>query len=93
MTEWFIIEAKIARQMLRRGWTRRDLAHTLTHPHRIAEITDRRWQANGSSRHAPAKACIREDGHDVVSNEVDGTMVQISNRNKPHWQSPFESGE
>jgi hypothetical protein len=93
MTEWFIIEAKIARQMLRRGWTRGEIAHTLAHPHRIAVLTDRRWQADGSRRHDPAKAYIREDGHYVVRNEVDGTIVQISNRNKPHWQSPFESGE
>ena len=93
MSERLAIEAKIARQMLRRGWTRRDIEQTLAHPHRIVETIDMRWRADGSRRHDPAKAYIREDGHYIVRNEVDGTIVQISNRNKPHWKSPFEPRE
>jgi filamentous hemagglutinin len=93
MSEQLVIEAKIARQMLRRGWTLRDIEHTLAHSHRIVETTDMRWRADGSRRHDPAKAYIREDGHYIVRNAVDGTIVQISNRNKPHWKSPFGSGE
>ena len=93
MSERLAIEAKIARQMLRRGWTRRDIEQTLAHPHRIVETTDMRWQADGSRRNELAKAYIREDGHYIVRNEVDGTIVQISNRNKLHWKSPFESRE
>ena len=54
---------------------------------------DMRWRADGSKRNDPAKAYIREDGHYIVRNEVDGTIVQISNRNKPNWKSPFESGK
>ena len=93
MSERLVIEAKIARQMLRRGWTRRDIERTLAHPHRIVETTDMRWRADGSRRHDPAKAYIREDGHYIVRNEVDGTIVQISNCHKPYWKSPFESRE
>jgi hypothetical protein len=93
MSERLVIEAKIARQMLRRGWIRRDIERAFAHPHRIVETTDMRWQADGSRRNDPAKAYIREDGHYIVRNEVDGTIVQISNRNKPHWKSPFESRE
>lgn len=93
MPEQLVIEAKIARQMLRRGWTRRDIELVVAHPHRVVETTDRRWRANGSRRHDPAKAYLREDGHYVVRNESDGTIVPISNRHKPNWKSPFESGE
>jgi hypothetical protein len=85
-----VIEAKIARQMSRRGWTRSDIESTLAHPHRIVETTDMRWRADGSKRNDAAKAYMREDGHYIVRNEVDGTIVQISNRNKPNWKSPFE---
>ena len=62
--------------------------NTLTNPHRIVDTTDMRWRADGSKRHDPAKAYIREDGHYVVRNEVDGTLVQIRNYNKSYWQSP-----
>ena len=92
MSEPLVIESKIAKQMLRRGWTRRDIESTLVHPHRVVETTDMRWRADGSRRHDPAKAYIREDGHYVVRNEADGTIVQISNRNKPNWKSPFGPG-
>jgi len=57
------------------------------------ETTDMRWRADGSRRHDPAKAYIREDGHYVVRNEVDGTIVQISNRHRLNWRSPFGPGE
>jgi len=93
MSERLAIEAKIARQMLKRGWTRRDIEQTLAHPHRIVETTDIRWRADGSRRHDPAKAYIREDGHYVVRNEVDSTIVQISNRHRLKWKSPFGPGE
>jgi hypothetical protein len=93
MSERLVIEAKIARQMLRRGWTRRDIEQTLAHPHSIVETTDMRWRVDGSRRHDPAKAYIREDGHYVVRNEVDGTIVQISNRHRLNWKSPFGPGE
>ena len=93
MSERLVIEAKIARQMLRRGWTRRDIERTLTHPHRIVATTDMRWRADGSRRNDPATAYIRQDGHYIVRNEVDGTIVQISNRHKLNWKSPFEPGE
>ena len=93
MSEWLAIEAKIARQMLKRGWTRRDIEQTLAHPHRIVETTYIRWRADGSRQHAPAKAYIREDGHYVVRNDVDGTIVQISNRHRLNWKSPFGPGE
>jgi Colicin E5 ribonuclease domain len=93
MSERLAIEAKIARQMLKRGWTRRDIEQTLAHPYRIVETTDMRWRADGSRRHDPAKAYIREEGHYVVRNEVDGTIVQISNRHRLNWRSPFGPGE
>ena len=93
MSERLVIEAKIARQMLTRGWTRRDIEQTLAHPYRIVETADMRWRADGSRRHDPAKAYIREDGHYVIRNEVDSTIVQISNRHRLNWKSPFGLGE
>ena len=93
MSERLAIEAKIARQMLKRGWIRRDIEQILAHPYRIVETTDMRWRADGSRRHDPAKAYIREDGHYILRNEVDGTIVQISNRHRLNWRSPFGPGE
>src|SRR6267143_1974682 len=81
---------KIARQMSRRGWTCSEIESTLANPHRIVDTTDMRWRADGSKRNDPAKASIREDSHYVVRNEVDGTLVQIRNHNKPYWQSPWQ---
>ena len=92
MAQRLVIEAKIARQMRTRGWTQQDIELVLAHPYSVVETTDMRWRADGSRRHDPAKAYIREDGHYIVRNEVDGTIVQISNRQKPNWKSPFESG-
>ncbi|MEZ0601684.1 colicin E5-related ribonuclease [Paraburkholderia sp. IW21] len=44
----------------------------------------------GGARHDdPATAFMREDGHYVVRNDIDGTIVQISKRNDPNWKSPF----
>jgi filamentous hemagglutinin len=61
-----VIEPKIARQMSRRGWTRRQIESTLANPHRAVATTDMRWRADGSKRNDPAKAYIREDGHYIV---------------------------
>ena len=79
--------------MTKRGWTRVDIEQSLADPHRVVDTTDRWWRADGSRRQDAAKAYIREDGHYVVKNEVDGTIVQISNRNKPNWTSPFGPGD
>ena len=85
-----VIEPKIEKQMSKRGWTRREIENTIANPYRIVETRDRRWRIDGSRRDEPARAYLREDGHYVVRNEVTGTLVQISNRNKPNWRSPFD---
>ena len=57
---------------------------------RLLRPTSARWKPDGTRRDELATAYIREDGHYVVRNDRDGTIVQISNRNKVDWISPFE---
>jgi hypothetical protein len=45
--------------------------------------------AVSSDNDDPATAYIRGDGHYVVRNDVDGTIVQISNRPRAIWYQPF----
>jgi YD repeat-containing protein len=85
-----VIEAKIARQMKKRGWTEKDVEDTIDNPARTTKTRDTRNLEDGSGRRDdPATAYVRDDGSYVVRNDVDGTVVQVSNRNDPNWQNPF----
>ncbi|MGF6769276.1 YD repeat-containing protein [Paraburkholderia sp. GAS199] len=85
-----VIEAKIAKQMKKRGWTEKDVEDTIDNPARTTKTRDTRNLEDGSGRRDdPATAYVREDGSYVVRNDVDGTIVQVSNRNDPNWQNPF----
>ena len=83
-------EKKIEKQMGNRGWDKDSVNETISNPHKTVQTKDTRWNSDGTRRDESATAYIREDGHYVVRNDVDGTVVQISNRNKSDWQSPFE---
>jgi RHS repeat-associated protein len=83
-------EKKIEKQMNKRGWSKDDINSTIENPKKTAQTRDTRWKSDGSRRDDPATAYIREDGHYVVRNNNDGTIVQISNRNTDNWKSPFE---
>ncbi|WP_338123997.1 colicin E5-related ribonuclease [Vibrio neptunius] len=83
-------EKKIEKQMGKRGWDKDSVNSTIESPHKTVSTRDTRWNSDGTRRDEPATAYIREDGHYVVRNDNDGTIVQISNLNKADWRSPFE---
>jgi RHS repeat-associated protein len=83
-------EKKIEKQMGKRGWDKDSVNSTIENPNRTVSTSDTRWKSDGTRRDDPATAYIREDGHYVVRNNNDGTIVQISNRNATDWKSPFE---
>jgi hypothetical protein len=83
-------EPKIIRQMEKRGWDKDSINSTISNPYRTVKTKDTRWKPDGTRRDELATAYIREDGHYVVRNDRDGSIVQISNRNKVDWISPFE---
>ncbi|KEQ18660.1 colicin E5-related ribonuclease [Endozoicomonas numazuensis] len=82
-------EKKIEKQMISRGWNKESILHTIKKPHKTVQTRDARWKSDGTRRDDPATAYIREDGHYVIRNNNDGTIVQISDRNKHDWRSPF----
>ncbi|MFL9908171.1 colicin E5-related ribonuclease [Paraburkholderia sp. RL17-337-BIB-A] len=86
-----VYENKILDTMKGRGWTKEDIESTIANPYRTAPARDTRRNDDGgvTRRDDPATAYIREDGHYVVRNDVDGTIVQISKRSDPNWKSPF----
>lgn len=85
-----VIEAKIAKQMKKRGWTEKDVEDTIENPSRTTKTRDtRNLEDGGGRRDDPATAYVRDDGSYVVRNDVDGTVVQVSNRNDPNWKNPF----
>ena len=84
------IEKKIEKQMSKRGWDKDSVNSTIDNPNRTVSTRDTRWNSDGTRRDDPATAYIREDGHYVVRNNNDGTIVQISNRNQTDWKSSFE---
>gem|GEM_PF-3027276 len=83
-------EKKIENQMGKRGWDKDSVNSTIDNPNKTVSTRDTRWNSDGTRRDDPATAYIREDDHYVVRNNNDGTIVQISNRNKADWKSPFE---
>jgi YD repeat-containing protein len=85
-----VFEPKIVRQMKKRGWTEEDVEDTIENPARTAKTRDTRNLEDGSGqRDDPATAYVRDDGSYVIRNDVDGTVVQVSNRNDPNWKNPF----
>lgn len=86
-----VYEDKILDTMKGCGWTKEDIELTIANPYRTAPARDTRRNNDGGATRPddPATAYIREDGHYVVRNDVDGTLVQISKRSDPNWKSPF----
>ncbi|NYH18493.1 colicin E5-related ribonuclease [Paraburkholderia bryophila] len=86
-----VFEKKIVGQMKKRGWTAEEVESTIANPYRTIPARDTRAleSGNGARRDDPATAYIREDGHYVVRNDVDGTVVQVSDRRDADWKSHF----
>ncbi len=86
----FTIGDKIADQMGPRGWTESSIKESIENPHRTVETADRRWNPETQQRNNdPATAYINSDDSYVVRNDVDGDIVQVSDRTDPNWRSPF----
>jgi RHS repeat-associated protein len=71
------IDTKIRRQMLRRGWTDQDIEEVIRSPALTKSALVRR---TGD----PATIHYRSDGYYVIRNDVNGDIVQISDRNDPN---------
>ncbi|MEK8019039.1 MAG: colicin E5-related ribonuclease [Candidatus Parabeggiatoa sp.] len=83
-------EKKIKKQLAKRGWTEESVKNLVTNPHRTVQTRDNRWKSDGSGRRDdPATAFIDDKGHYVVRNDLDGSIVPVSNINDPNWQTPF----
>ncbi|WP_166676491.1 colicin E5-related ribonuclease [Paraburkholderia rhizosphaerae] len=76
--------------MKNRGWTQESVEQTIQHPVRVVRVRDIRWKKDRSGRRDdPATAYVRDDGHYVVRNDIDGTIVQVSDRAKAEWKPPY----
>lgn len=81
---------KIQKQLTRRGWTVEAIREVISNPHRTAPTRDTRYLPEGGRLDDPATAYIASDGSYVVRNDETGDLVQVSNRNDPNWQAPFD---
>jgi len=69
---------KISRQAGKRGWTTSSIDETIESPYTTRSATNK---ANDN----PATAFFNKDGSYVVRDNKTGDVIQISNRNDPHW--------
>ncbi len=83
------IGAKIEKQLRKRGWTQEEVETTVSRPYRTVKTRDTRHLPNGTRMNDPATAYVNKDGSYVVRNDRTGDIVQISDKGKPGWKSPF----
>ena len=84
------IEPKVKKQADKRGWTEEDIVQVIDKPEKKVKTKDTRWNNDSKTkRNDPATAYFDADGNYVVRNDVDGTIVQVSNKNDPDWKDPF----
>ena len=83
-------EKKIMKQLSKRGWNEQNVTDLVNNPHRTVKVRDNRWKNDGTGRRDDsATVFIDKNGSYVVRNDVDGSIVQVSNRNDPNWKNPF----
>jgi hypothetical protein len=75
--------------MEQRGWTEESIAETINNPADTVVTRDTRWMLGGERRDDPATGYINADGSYVVRNDVNDTIVQVSDRNDPNWKAPW----
>jgi len=86
-----VFEPKISRQMTDRGWTEIEVIDLIEHPTEVISRTDTRWNMDGlTRRNDPATAYVDKSGNYVVRNDVDGTIVQVSDKFDLSWIKPWE---
>ena len=89
----YTVGEKIEGQMHARGWDHNSIQYTINNPYRNEPTTDTRHLQGGGQMNDPATAYIRKDEHYVVRNNINNDIVQISDRNNPEWNSPFNGGK
>jgi len=82
-------EPKIEKQLEKRGWSQESVDETIQNPDKTVSTRDTRWRPDGTQRNDSATAYIDKDGNYVVRNDVDGTIVQISDKFNPNWKAPW----
>jgi hypothetical protein len=87
----FTYEYKIAKQMLKRGWSDTRIQEALNNPARTVRTTDTRFLPNGTGARMNdlATAHYHKDGGYVVRNNNTGDIVQVSDVNDPNWKDPW----
>lgn len=65
-----------------------EIEDTFLNPALTRTVRDSRHLPDGSVVDQPATMYMRSDGSYIIRNDTTGDIVQISNRNDPHWQAP-----
>ncbi|MDR6689047.1 hypothetical protein J2Y41_004651 [Arthrobacter sp. 1088] len=87
----YTIETKIGDQMSKRGWTNSSISQAINGPTRTVATRDTRFDpTQGGRRDDPATAYYAADGSYVVRNDINGTIVQVSDKFKPTWKAPWD---
>lgn len=71
-------QTKLANEMAKRGWTKKDVQGTVDNPHTTRDSTNK---ANGND----ATAYYNEDGSYVVVDDETNEVIQVSDKNDPNW--------
>ena len=85
----YTVNSKIKRLMVKRGWSAQAINETIANPVRTAQTSDSRHNAAGVRNSDFATAYFDKDGNYVVRNDVNGNIVQVSDRLKP-WKIPTD---
>ncbi|WP_434597420.1 hypothetical protein M1D58_16035 [Pseudomonas sp. R4-76] len=87
----FLIEPKIAQQMVKRGWTAESLESVIKNPSKTVVTKDTRFDpVSGTKLNDPATGYVTKDGSYVVRNDRAGAIAQVSDRNDKNWIAPWE---
>ncbi|MCP5339423.1 MAG: hypothetical protein H7A14_07430 [Sinobacteraceae bacterium] len=84
------VGATIEGQLAKRGWSRSSVDDAISNPTRTVATRDTRHLPGGGRNNDPATAYYSRDGGYVVRNDRTGDIVQVSNRNDPHWSAPWD---
>lgn len=86
-----VFEKKIVDTMTGRGWTKEGIQNLINNPDKVYAGRDTRWNEDGiTKRNDPATIYVDGADNYVTRNDVDGTIVQVSNKFKSGWKKPWE---
>ncbi len=84
----FNYDAKIGKQMAKRGWTPDLVQEAIDNPDRTVTWSDTRNTPLGTKNNDPATVYYKNGGY-VVVNDVTHQIVQVSDLNDPNWLAPW----